>query len=142
MVRSTGAAATCFEAADFGTALFPEAFLAAAFFFAGTGAAFALDTFFADATAFFAVGFGVFLATLLAFAAVVEAFFPAAGALAAASRAALLPTRKASRFFAPAIQPGARPNQDQVFPVFGSAYLATDALFAFVFFAARLPATV
>ena len=134
-LTSTGAA-TCFDAVDFGAD-----FLAAGFFFTAADAAFALGAFLAGATAFFAACFGVFFATLTAFAALAEPFFAAAGAFAAASGAALLPTRKASRFLALAIQPGARPNPDQVFPVFGSAYLATDAVFTFAFFEARLPAT-
>ena len=135
-VDSTGAAVARFDAAD----CLAAAFLGAGFFFAATGAACALDGFLAGATAFFTAGFAVFLAILTAFATLAEAFF-AAGAFAADSATALSPTTKASRFFAPAIQPGARPNPDQVFPVFGSAYFATDADFVFVFFGSRLPPT-
>ena len=75
---------------------------------AGAGA-----VFFAAATAFFA-------------ACLATDFFFATGALTAASAdlTPLLSTKNESRFFANAIHPGARPNPDQVLPVFGSAYFA------------------
>ena len=133
-VGSAGAAAARFDVVDFLAAVF----LDTGFFFAAAGAAFDLEAFLTGATAFFAAGFAVFLAALTAFAALAVAFFAAAGALSAVSAAAFEPTRKASRFLALAIQPGARPNPDQVFPVFGSAYLATDAVFTFGLVAARL----
>ena len=141
-VGSTGTAAARFDAALFGADFLAEVFLAAGFFFTATGAASRTAAFFAAATTFFAAGFTGFLATLTAFAVLAATLLAAADALAVESAAVFLPTRNASRFFAPAIQPGARPNPDQVFPVFGSTYFATDAFFAFVFFAARLPVTV
>ena len=144
-VGSTGAAAARFEAAAFGADFLAVAFLAAGFFFADAGVAFASEAFFVDATAFFTAGFAIFFATLTAFAALAAGFLAVTGAFASDFATALCPTRNASRLFAPAIQFGARPTPDQVFPVFGSAYFATDAVFAFafvfVFFAASLPAT-
>ena len=70
--------------------------------------------------------------------------FVAAAAFGSVLAAGLAPTRKASRFFAPAIQPGARPKPDQVLPVLGSTYFAIEVAFIFAlalaldFFAERL----
>lgn len=108
--------------ADFFATAFGAAFLTAGFFVAGTGGA----TFLPAATTFFAAGF----ATLLTDAFLAADFFFATGALTGASGdlTPLPSTRNASRFFTPAIQPGARPNPDQVAPVLGSWYLAAPLL--------------
>ncbi len=118
---------------------FAAAGLVATFLVAGlTCARCELDAFLADATTFLAADF----AALLTFPAFAETFLAVAGALAGELTSLLFSTRKASRFFALAIQPGARPTPDHVFPVFGSAYFATEATFAEVFFSARLAGTV
>ena len=141
-VAAAGAAA--FRAADFLAAAFGLAtFFVATFFTVVRLVGTALPPVLAAAAVASAftrlpAGFAAFLATLPAFATLTAAFLAAGGAFAAGSEALmpLLSTRKASRFFAPAIQPGARPNPDQVLPVTGSAYFATDAVFAFPDFAA------
>ena len=168
---SAGAdAAGCCEA-RFAGAFVAGAFFAPGFFFAGAGAAavallpaeaaffaaglsFAFTGAAATAAAFLAEGAATLTAdlmaayvTLLGLATFVADLF-AAGDLDAAGAAATgaLPTRNASRFFAAAIQPGARPTPVQVFPVFGSTYLGAEAVlafaFAFVFFAAGFLVTV
>jgi len=73
-------------------------------------------------------------AIFLADAFFAAGFFFATCALTVASgdSTPLLSTRNAPRFFAPAIHPGARPNPDQVLPVFGSAYFAAHLLARFV----------
>ena len=136
---STDASAARFDAAAFGADFLAAAFLTTGLFLAATGAAFAPVRLFTGVMAFVVAGFAAFLGTLTAFAAFAAVFFARAGAFAA-SAGELFLANKASRFFTPAIQPGARPTPDQVFPVFGSTYFATDAVFAFAFdfFAARL----
>ena len=128
-----------------GAALFFEAFFAAAFgaaflvegllLSARGDAAFRMD-FFATEAGFFAAGFAAFLAETV----LTGDFFFATVRLTASlgAIAPLFPTRKASRFVAPAIQPGARPNPDQVAPVLGSWYFAAP-LPARLAVARRLP---
>ena len=125
------------------------AFFAAGWFFAFTGAAATAAAFLAEGAATLTADLMAAFVTLLGLATFVADLF-AAGDLDAAGAAATgaLPTRNASRFFAAAIQPGARPTPVQVFPVFGSAYLGSEAVlafafaFAFVFFAAGFLVTV
>ena len=109
------------------TLLVAAAFLAIG---AGVGAAFLETALFFDTGAFLATAaafWTAFLAiatffpgALLALGATPAFFARLMGAVAAGS-ADVAPTRNASRFFAPAIQAGARPKPLHVFPVFGSA---------------------
>ena len=84
---------------------------------------------------FLAAGFEAVEATLEA------TFFAGAAAfsLGTAALTSLLSIKNALRFFAPAIQCGARPKPDHCLPVFGSAYFATEAALVFTFFAAVFP---
>ncbi len=136
-----------FLVADF----FGEAFFAFATLFVAATAVFMGDVvpFFEARGAFLAIVLTAFFAgTAAAFAAFLDvAFFAPTTGVSPATGDALLITRNALRFFALAIQPGARPNPLQVLPLFGSAYFAVGATFFaaaffgadFDFFEAALP---
>ena len=115
--------------------------LAAGTGFCTSGAACLATCFTGIFTAFFAADFAAGFEAVAATLAV--AFLAPTGAFATGSAALipLLSIKNASRFFALAIQPGARPKPDHCLPVFGSAYFATEAAFAFTCFTAPLLVT-